>query len=287
MKIDRILKAGAIGAALLVSAGQAQAGILPTFTTGGWTLFSGMDANEDGTLTPGVGGQLFDAEYLFYRQTGTTFEIGIQTGFDIIDGHQVYGGVNYWTGDIALNFGSAPVGDSYGYAIDFGLLTKDYHNGSSSGNPYQRTVDADTYGDDGTGDGVDTLGLYSAVEWGGRVVGGDTPPGGHTASLPFAMSGGVLVADAIFADSMGSGTTTGGLGGTSYYRTFSIDLTKTGLDLSSDLDVYAHWTMSCGNDEINGYATIASVPEPNTIAMIMLGLMSIGFATVRRRSLAA
>ncbi len=287
MKIERILKAGAIGAALLISAGSAQAGVLSTFSSGGWTLFSGMTPNEDGTVSPGAGGQAFDAEYLFYRQSGSTFEIGIQTGFDIISGNPtVHGGVNYWTGDIALNFGGPAVGDDYGYAIDFGQMTKDYHNNYSSGNVNQRTVDADTYGDDGTGDGVDALGFYSGVQWGGRVVGGDTAPGGHTVSLPFAMSGGALVADAIFADTSGSGTTSGGYGGTSYFRTFSIDLTKTGLDLSSDLDIYAHWTMSCGNDEMNGYATIASVPEPNTIAMIMLGLMSIGFASVRRRSIA-
>lgn len=52
-----------------------------------------------------------------------------------------------------------------------------------------------------------------------------------------------------------------------------------GFDLSflGDTDFLAHWTMSCGNDNLMGYGS-TTVPEPDTVIMFGLGLLGLGFA---------
>jgi len=48
-------------------------------------------ANDDGHVGPGSGGQAFDAEYLYYKLNGNTLYLGLQTGFNIVDGNQYPG----------------------------------------------------------------------------------------------------------------------------------------------------------------------------------------------------
>ncbi|MBN2332910.1 MAG: PEP-CTERM sorting domain-containing protein [Deltaproteobacteria bacterium] len=57
------------------------------------------------------------------------------------------------------------------------------------------------------------------------------------------------------------------------YVTFSV----VGFDLSQGFD--AHWTMSCGNDVIEGHA--APVPEPQTL--LLMGIGCLGLVMVARR----
>ena len=73
-----------------------------------------------------------------------------------------------------------------------------------------------------------------------------------------------------------SGIGSSGSGNSSYYRTVSFDLS--GLGLGNDVD--AHWTMSCGNDAIDG-GFHYDVPEPATLSLMGLGLIGLGF--MRRR----
>jgi len=46
-------------------------------------------------------------------------------------------------------------------------------------------------------------------------------------------------------------------------------------------DVYAHWTMSCGNDVINSGFRF-DVPEPISLSLLRLGLVRLGFMRRRR-----
>jgi hypothetical protein len=185
----------------------------------------------------------------------------LQTGFDLIDGHQTHSdGKDYYAGDLALSFD----GDAkYEYGVDFGLLTKNYDQDHGSGSTYNPTY-VDTGSDTGIA-GIDTAGVYDSVTWDNGVY------QGHTISNPFALDEGTLLS-AGFSQSAGSEAT-------SYYLIVTFDLASLGL--SGPLQLDAHWTMSCGNDYINGSTSLNSVPEPTSLGLIGRGLM--GRRAVRRR----
>ncbi len=67
------------------------------------STWSVINSDEEGP-TPGVGGQVFDAEYLLYKLEGQILYLGLQSGFDLIDGQQFYNSKAYWAGDLALSF---------------------------------------------------------------------------------------------------------------------------------------------------------------------------------------
>ena len=223
----------------------------------GWgTPFADDDSSGSGNyyVGPGWGGEDFDAEYLYSKIDGDTLYIGLQTGFNVDSGVVNYSGTNYYAGDIALSFD----GDDsvYEYAVDFGKFTKDYYN---------HNVDADNpAADDNSGDGEDDAGVYENVVWNNHVY------DGFTSSSPFAMGGGDVVAGAMTGTTSGYDAVSG-----SYYRTVAISLSALGVTAAS---AHAHWTMSCGNDEIDG--AFSHVPPPTGGNEIMepatFGLMGIG-----------
>lgn len=225
---------------------------------------------SDGIVGPGGGGQTFDAEYLFYKYDSNTKEIsiGLQTGFDINDGHKRYGSKDYYAGDLALSFDGDD--STYEYAIDFGLLTKTYNNGSSNYyNPQSL--------------GTDTAGLYQVSTWNNDIA--------NLSSSPFAMETGTntgLNVDFTKGQGHVAETYRNGYTNYSYYRVVTFDLSSI-VDTSQNFTVDAHWTMSCGNDDINGAAQIAGtpsqVPEPSIIALIGLGSIGIFASGFKRRKL--
>ncbi len=203
-------------------------------------------ADDEGIVTPGGGGQLFDAEYLFYKIADDVLSIGLQSGFDLVDGQVLYKNKKYYSGDLALSFD----GDTgnYEYAFDFGLLTKNYYNNTVGGSP-------------------DVAGLYANVDWNKGVY------TKYQASNPFAMNSGSFVSTA-------NASTTAGQEGDSYWRTVSFDVTS--LHSFTALDV--HWTMSCGNDVIEAHTNMPNtspVSEPAT--MVLLGSGLAGLAGYVRR----
>ncbi len=256
-----------------------------------------LNGKPDGIINPGGGGQAFDTENLFYKYNADTNEmsVGIQTGFDVVDGHVRYNSRDYYSGDLALSFdGDVILGDrnegsdslhrtlsSYEYAVDFGLYTEN-RDGES-------VESRDSNG--GLNNGIDHAGLYRVSRWDNDIS--------STSSSPFAMdwSDDELYSVQLITDEnnrSGAGwldrTETSGQN-YSYWRTvtFSLD----GIISEGDaFTVDAHWTMSCGNDNINGTTQLVRnstqpVPEPSVLALFTIGSLGMGFFGLRRRKMTA
>ncbi len=215
------------------------AGVLGFWAADGWSVLDAEDGvSAGGYVGPGFGGQEFDAEYLFYKVEENLLSIGLQTGFNLSTGSQQSGKHTYYAGDLALSFNHD---EDFDYAIDFGLVTKDrwYHDvGLGSGNQ-------------------DAAGLYSVSQWNNNII--------YSSSSPYGMDEGAFLA-ALVDSSDGSALLADGL---SYYRTATIDLAALGFDVKS---VTAHWTMSCGNDVLEGSA---NVPEPSALLLLAVGLLGL------------
>jgi hypothetical protein len=253
--MNRLLKALSVLA--IFASSTSFAGTLPVFA--GWTAFGADDQSGTGEyyLSPGWGGQKFDAEYLFYKLDGNSLSVGLQTGFDIISDAGQYRANDryYFGGDLALSFDGNT--SNYEYAIDFGNLTKNYAGTTK--------ISAQ-----GNASGIDTAGLYKANSWNNDIYFGQSAPYGvSSGSLLLAANGGNF--------SQGSGI----LGNDkSYFSIFTFDLSNiTGLQSNFVLD--AHWTMSCGNDAIDGHVALVKVSEPNPLLLFALGIA--GLVVARRK----
>lgn len=252
--MKKMIKAALVS--LLAMTAAVQAAPLSVFN--GWNML----ANEDGVgsggyVGPGYGGQKFDAEYLFYKLEGTKLAVGLQTGFDVISntGYLHTDGRRYYNGDLALSFD----GDTgnYEYAVDFGNATLGYNSGAkiSAGGSTQDT---------------DAAGLYRVTTWNNDIYYGQ--------SAPYGMDAGNLVL-AANAGNFWQGSATGSDGLKSFYSMFAFDLSNIA-GLGDVFGFAAHWTMSCGNDEIEG-STVISVPEPSGWMLLVFGLF--GLVVARRR----
>ena len=262
--------------ALLLSASlSVNAGVVTAFDSG-WTDFTTQPNSTDNSgnsiptpedqtgsfdyVYPGWGGQAFDAEYLFYRIDGNRLSIGLQTGFDIINGQQTTGNHEYYAGDLALSFDGVTPGDSstYEYAVDFGFNTKDYYGGDT---------------------GTHAAGLYQVDNWNNNIYfdgaggNGSSNSNSKDSSAPFAMSSGIRQNAANFTTSFGEEIVNGQK---SYFRIASFDIDY--LDISQ---IDAHWTMSCGNDAVDG--TVAAVPEPSVLWLFSIGFVGLLANGIRRR----
>lgn len=243
-----------------------------------WNLITDHDA----IIEPGNGGQKFDTEYLYYKydSASNNLSVGIQTGFDLEDGKRSGNGdIGYYAGDLALSFdGDVVLGDtrvednSYEYAVDFGLKTKDYY-----GNDVHSAMS-------GGSNGIDEQGLYAVGGWDNDII------NAHNAASPFAMDWGTRL-DGLSENYSGGGFSDGYNNSGpdySYFRivTFNLD---TVVAEGESFTVDAHWTMSCGNDYINGGVDLTRdgsstpVPEPSVVGLLVIGSMGLFASGLRRR----
>ncbi len=245
MKLTKTISALLLAATASVS----QAAILDFWAAEGWSNAASED--QDGTFNyvdPGFGGQDFDAEHMFYRFDNNTnvLSLGLQTGFDLNDGHVNYENRDYYAGDLALSFN----GSSFNYAVDFGLRTLDY---SPDNNHWQYSPSE--VNTSAGANGIDPAGFYSVSEWNNNIY-------YQAESSPFAMDEGDIV-ESLLSNEVG-------FENGSYYRTVSFDLSSLGL--GNEFDMGMHWTMSCGNDAIEAAVNVA---EPDSAYLLSLGLFAL------------
>ncbi|MGV1099421.1 PEP-CTERM sorting domain-containing protein [Thiovibrio sp. JS02] len=202
-------------------------------------------------VNPGYGGQAFDAEGIGGATDGGYLYIYLITGFDLTSPTGVAGwtGTQYLAGDIAIDT------DRNG-TYDYGL---------------------DVYSGD----------LIAATDW--------TLPSPYPQSTPFQAIGSVSQADvertvqgvhtdATYVNVLDSG------GGATWYTgnpTYDrwifearVSLSSLGVDPATASSIMLHWTMGCGNDEVEGQVDHQPVSEPAT--MLMFGTGLIGLARLRR-----
>lgn len=212
-------------------------------------------------LSPGWGGQAYDAEALFATIIGNKLFIALATGHNPMTttnaGANVFG-----AGDFAIDFGR---NKSFEMAIN-----TDRASGHAS----------DTFGVAG--------GVYQVSEWyyGLWNSAGAYQPANPDLTHPTSIKAGTKLGDATYAVSSTSKTGYGAnLNDSHYFYEMSVDLSllrQGGWDGSSPFDI--HWTQNCANDSI-AVDPANYVPEPGSMALLTAGLL--GLAGMRRRKLAS
>ena len=172
----QIIQGLTIISAITIGWQTAGATVIDKFNNDGWIQF----ADDDRFVGSGGGEQDFDAEYFFYKMEGSTFSIGLQTGFNVVNGQQTYDGHEYYAGDLFLSFDGD--NSTYEYAFDAGQYTEGYWN-----NAYNTPI------------ATAEAGLYYVTVWNNDVY------KYYTESNPFAMQTGDLVhsiANGAFTDAL-------------------------------------------------------------------------------------
>ncbi len=254
-----------------LSAGNAQAlvidgnlsdwGIHRTGHASDWTPNSNVAAysvedQHSSYLSPGYGGQSYDAEAMYVTWDASMMYIAIATGHSPLTPNNPNAD-SYGAGDIAIDFGK---NGSWDYGIE--LL--------GSGNTTKGHV-------------------YSNVTWG---LGLWKSNGDWTGYYDPAAPGNLALADHANPTSILSGTDRGT--GTVAYTTLgqnnygawasdlhyfyeaAVPLSSFGANWVTGNTFNMHWTQNCANDSILIDPKVAiTVPEPGTLALLSLGMLSL------------
>lgn len=228
-----------------------------------WTSSIGAFAEEDGEVSPGIGGQNYDVEAMYAVVSGDTLFFALVTGFDQGGEAGDILAPHYDGGDIFFNFGGAA-----GYNVAVRITEADSVSSTGIGNVY-------------VGDFSPSGGSYINTH--------DVMTPQHQIANPWRVN------DALVG---GLGVTLVGTTAIAYHNDataadhnvyeFALDLSALGLsgaDVGSQ-GFNVHWTMECGNDFMDWAAPgqLIVIPEPATMTLLGLGLAGIALRA-RRRSL--
>jgi PEP-CTERM motif len=85
-------------------------------------------------------------------------------------------------------------------------------------------------------------------------------------------------------DTLSSGEGSFSISNNSKFLIYAFDLSSLGISLEDGYDLGFRWSMSCGNDIIEGGGiTKAAVPEPGTLTLLGIGLMGLCAAGRKKR----
>lgn len=250
------------------------------FTYGGNTAFSTWNENavtpsnlnirtlsdEEGP-TPGGGDQDYDVEQIFYMYddlnpnatTGGTLYIGLVTGFDPF-GENLGGtaGGPHYAGDMFLDLGNS---GSYGIAIATGKEnTPENDGGARFGQAWYNT-------------GLPNWTLQNTVNFSPQ-------------SDPYRVNEDLGTGDAPIS-ALGYSVTVawGNPGGVHNFLEIALTVDGAAETILTDPNggIGLHWTMLCGNDEIDVHDDTPFVPVPEPATMVLLGMGVLGIALRARR----
>lgn len=255
---------GASAASVMIDGNFTDWGIANNGTTAGWTPKSGVvytvedQSNAmNGFLSPGWGGQAYDAEALYVtwqtKADGKTYlDVGIVTGHDPSTATTAN---SYGRGDIAIDFGKNG-------SWDFGILTANRSATLLRGDVVA-TANADW-----------STGLWSSP---GVFAPESSPYVTKVASGTDVGNASVAISNAF--------TNMGILGGNHWFYEVEIPVDAFGshwhgMNPSEAFSI--QWTMLCANDIVALNVAATTVPEPAIPALVLTGLALAGLT--RRRT---
>ncbi len=195
-------------------------------------------------LTPGYGGQDYDAEALYVSKDSNFLYLALITG---LSPNTPNTGGNYGPGDFAIDFGQNG-------SFEFGIQT----TGADAGTVYK----------------------VSAWEYGLWDINNQYINTSHLAANPAhptSIRTGTLVGEGVLSYKDEYFTNMGINTGDKHY-VIEAAIPLSAFDgYSGKFDV--HWTMNCANDSISADPDL-TIPEPGTLALLPLGLL--GLAALRR-----
>ena len=162
--------------------------------------------------------------------------------------------------------------EQYAYFL---IVTGVPPNGTCNRTPGDIAIDI---GRDGTWDfGIETTGnegnivgaLYSDVDWQGATI--------FPSSDPAYILGGTVAWEPDFASLFYSS-----IGYAHYVIEAAVPLAALPVSTST-VPFTGHWTMDCGNDEVDVEAELPAIPEPATSTMLYGGIIALAFARVKAR----
>ena len=230
-----------------ITANGTVAGWTPTANAGIYYTVEDQSNAGGGYLSPGYGGQAYDAEALYLtwnkKSNGQTYlYLGLVTGHDP---NKLTQNGDYGAGDFAIDFGRNG-------SWDFGVLAKDRTAALKKGDVVSTT------------NAQWAKGLWSSP----NVLANAQNPSPYVTHV----TSGTNTGSANVSWSPIAGVI-GALGGSHWFYEVEIPVTAFGanwLGDNPDVPFIVQWTMDCANDIISATPT-AAVPEPGSAALVLLG----------------